>query len=231
VSLPSSVCSNASLAMFFRQRAVYYRERSAGMYGYKIYTATMSLVEFPYLFVGLMCFLLPFYWMVGLRADAGLFFQFVLAGYLMVIFFASMEQIFIAALPSIIAAQALNGLMMSILFAFGGLYIKASAIPIGWKWFYYMDPIPKSFIATMLTQVWCPEDQRGVISTSTAAIDGCRRIDIPGEGSQQLYSYVADLLEGAHHSYWPMIGWLVLTIVVARGFSVLLFKTVSHIER
>lgn len=83
----------------------------------------------------------------------------------------------------------------------------------------------------MLTQVWCPENQRDVISTSTASIDGCRMIEVPGEGQVQLYSYIADLLEGAHHSYWPMIGWLVLTIVVARSFSIYLFKTVSHIER
>jgi ABC-type multidrug transport system permease subunit len=138
VSLPSSVCSNASLATFFRQRAVYYRESSVGMYGYKTYTACMSLVEAPYLLLGLLCFLLPFYWLVGLQADAGLFFQFLFAAYLMCQFFAAMEQIFIASLPSLIAAQALNGLMMSICFAFGGLYIKASAIPIGWKWFYYI---------------------------------------------------------------------------------------------
>ena len=61
VSLPSSICSNASLSTFIRQRAVYYREHSVNMYGYKLYTATMTLVELPYLFLGLMCFLIPFY--------------------------------------------------------------------------------------------------------------------------------------------------------------------------
>jgi len=227
VSLPSSICSNASLAMFFRQRAVYYRERSVGMYGYKIYTATMSIVEAPYLLLGLLCFLLPFYFMVGLSSDAGLFFQFLLAGYLMCVFFATLEQIWIAALPSIIAAQALNGLSMSIFFAFGGLFIKASAIPIGWKWFYYIDPIPKAFIATMLTQIKCGDGG----TDAGGPIDGCRMIELPGEGQKQLYAYVAKLLEGATHSYWPMIGYLFLSIGVARIFSIFLFKKVNHIER
>jgi ABC-type multidrug transport system ATPase subunit len=227
VSLPSSICSNASLAMFMRQRAVYYREKSVGMYGYLTYTATMSIVEAPYLLIGLLCFLLPFYFMCGLSTDAGLFFQFLFAGYLMCLFFATLEQVWIAGLPSIIAAQALNGLMMSIFFAFGGLYIKASSIPIGWKWFYYIDPIPKAFIATMLTQVNCPD---GGIDGG-GRIDGCRTIDLPGEGPKQLYAYIANLLEGAHHSYWPMIGYLVLTIGVARLFSIYLFKKVNHIER
>ena len=66
--------------------------------------------------------------------DAGLFFQFVLASYLMVLFFSFVEQVFIAALPNIVAAQALNGLVMNIMFAFGGLFIKAASIPVGWKW-------------------------------------------------------------------------------------------------
>jgi len=54
--------------------------------------------------------------MVGLSTDAGLFFQFLLASYLMVLFFSFLEQVFIASLPNIIAAQALNGLAMSLLF-------------------------------------------------------------------------------------------------------------------
>ncbi len=112
---------------------------------------------------------------------------------------------------------------------FGGLYIKASSIPIGWKWFYYLDPIPKAFIATMLTQVYCPD---GGVANPDARIDGCRMLDLPPpEGQQELYGYIAQLLEGAHHSYWPMVGWLVLSIGVARLFSILLFKKVNHIER
>jgi ABC-type multidrug transport system permease subunit len=78
--------------------------------------------------------------LIGLDNSGTSFFRFVLASYIMVLFFSFFEQIFIAALPNLIAAQALNGLLMSIAFAFGGLFIKASAIPVGWKWFYYIDP-------------------------------------------------------------------------------------------
>jgi len=56
-------------------------------------------------------------------------------------------------------------------------------------------------------------------------------IELPGEGQKQLYAYVAKLLEGATHSYWPMIGYLFLSIGVARIFSIFLFKKVNHIER
>jgi hypothetical protein len=92
-----------------------------------------------------------------------------------------------------------------------------------------MDPIPKAFIATMLTQLSCATD--AVSLTSTAAIDGCRAILVPGVGNVQLYGYVSDVLEGSTHSFWRMIGWLLLTLAVVRAFSIYLFKTVSHIKR
>ena len=229
VSIPSSIVSEASLAMFFRQRAVFYRESSVKMYGYKIYTAVMTILEVPYLAFGLFCFLLPFYFMTGLSTDAGLFFQFYLASYIMVLFFSFLNQVYLAALPNIIAAQALNGLFMSLFFAFGGLFIKPSAIPIGWKWFYYVDPIPKAFIATMLTQLQCSEGSPP--SQGTALIDGCRELAIPGMPNTQAYRYVADLLEGSTDDYWPMIGWMILTCAGLRIISVYLFKTINHISR
>jgi len=68
-----------------------------------------------------------------------------------------------------------------------------------------IDPIPKSFIATMLTQVHC-ESPAPIGSDTTARIDGCLMIDVPGEGQQQLYDYVRSLLESSHDAYWPMIG-------------------------
>ena len=44
VSIPSSICSTASLSTFFRQRSVYYRESSVKMYGYKTCTCTHAHV-------------------------------------------------------------------------------------------------------------------------------------------------------------------------------------------
>jgi len=227
VSMPSSTAGNASVTQFFRQRPVYYREKSVGMYGYLIYTASMTIVEVPYLFVALLFFLIPFYFMVGLVLSGRLFFMFLLACYLMLLFFSFMHQVFVAALPNLIVAHALNGLLMSTLFAFGGLFIKAAAIPIGWKWFYYIDPIPKAFIATIFTQVDC---NGGV--DSGASIDGCRVLtDVPNQPNVVTADYVEGMLEGDSSDYWPMIGWLILTCFVVRAFSVYLFKRVSHIER
>lgn len=161
VSLPSSICSNASLSTFFRQRAVYYRESSVKMYGYKIYTFTMTLVELPYLLIGLLCFLIPFYFMVGLSTDAGLFFQFLLASYLMVLFFSFVEQVFIASLPNIVAAQALNGLVMSIMFAFGqSLLLRHTGTSNAPRFERALISIIAFFVAVVFVQVVCTSRPR-----------------------------------------------------------------------
>ena len=96
--------------------------------------------------------------------------------------------------------------------------------------FYYIDPIPKAFIATMLTQVNCPHEV-GAEGDAGGRIDGCRAIFVPGEGNVQLYIFLSKLLEGNHSQYWTWIGWLVLILAVIRLFSLYLFKKVSHIQR
>jgi hypothetical protein len=89
--------------------------------------------------------------------------------------------------------------------------------------------MPKAYIATMLTQVQC--DSGISVRTTTARIDECLLIAVPGSGTVQLYSYVSDLLQGATHRYWWYFGWLMLTLVLIRAITVWLFKTVSHLER
>jgi len=64
-----------------------------------------------------------------------------------------------------------------------------------------LDPIPKSFIATMLTQVHC-SSPAPIGSDTDARIDGCLMIDVPDEGQKQLYDYVRSLLESSHDAYW-----------------------------
>ena len=82
----------------------------------------------------------------------------------------------------------------------------------------------------MLDQLQCPDGSPN--SLSDDAIDGCRAISVPGFAQPvQAYAYVSDLLEGSTDDYWPMIGWMLLTIFVLRAFSLVLFKTISHINR
>lgn len=215
ICLPSSIGSQAALSSFYAQRPVVTRERSVGMYGPLCNSIAMSLVELPYLFIGTLCFLVPFYTLVGLDSSITGFSSFLLPSYLLVLFFHSFDQLLLAWSPSLTLAQSIGGTSIDLLWAFGGCFIKPHAIPSGWRWFHLIDPIPKAFVASMLSQVQC---NGGVADSSSSRIDGCRLIDVPNVGRVQLERFVSQLLDGDAGSaaYWRLMGWLALTIVIVR---------------
>ena len=86
--------------------------------------------------------------------------------------------------------------------------------------------MPKSFIAASLPQFWCDYTVPG---------NDCQQISITNaDGTitrEYAYAYVRDLLEGSVTEYWPMIGWLLLTMLIIRILNLLALRFVSHIKR
>ena len=226
IAFPASVSTASAFPSFFRQRAVYYRESTIGMYDYVTFSLGMTVVELPYIFFALVFFVVPFYFMVGFVYSGTLFFKFLLVVYLQAVVYMFLSQLWMALCPSQISSNIINGLFMSLFFMFGGLFLKASVMPSGWKWFYYIDPVPKSFIAAAMPQFWCDY---------TVPANHCPTIDVTNaDGTQTkvvVYEYVRDLLEGSVTEYWPMIGWLLLTMLVIRILNLLALRFVSHIKR
>ena len=134
ISFPASVSSASAFPSFFRQRAVYYRESTIGMYHFFTYSTAMTVVELPYIFIALAFFIVPFYFMVGFVSSGTLFWKFYLVVYVQALVYSFLSQFWMALCPSQISSNIINGLFMSLFFMFGGLFIKASKMPTGWKW-------------------------------------------------------------------------------------------------
>ena len=266
ISFPASVSAASAFPSFFRQRAVYYRESTVGMYSYISYSTAMTVIELPYIFFALAFFLIPFYFMVshphtphrspptqplqpvriltvltllplrlsppllqvGMVHSGTLFFKFWLVTYVQALVYSFLSQLWMALCPSQISSNILNGLFMSLFFMFGGVFIKASKMPTGWKWFYYIDPVPKTFIAASLPQIEALCDYQ-------AAGNDCPQVTYTDDDGQTqttyVYPYVRDLIEGSYTEYWPMIGWLLLTMLVIRILNLLALRFISHIKR
>ena len=45
------------------------------------------------------------------------------------------------------------------------------------------------------------------------------------------YDYIVSILEGAASTYWPMIGYLLITLLVFKVLQLLALRYVSHIKR
>lgn len=130
LSFPSSIAAGSALPTFFRQRAVYYRETTIGLYGYQIFNTTIFLTELPYLAACVVLFITPFYFMVGFKNDAELFFRFILMSFLMCLLYSSLSTLWLALLPNQIGANVVNGLVSNLFFMFGqwnALCIQLSA--------------------------------------------------------------------------------------------------------
>jgi len=167
--------------------------------------------------------------MVGFVSSGTLFFKFYLVVYVQALVYSFLSQLWMALCPSQISSNILNGLFMSLFFMFGGLFIKASKMPSGWKWFYYIDPVPKTFIAAALPQFYglCDYMAPGNSCPTIAVTDDNGVAQPP----VYIYEYVRDLIDGSVTEYWPMIGWLLLTMLVIRILNLLALKFISHIKR
>jgi len=93
---------------------------------------------------------------------------------------------------------------------------------VGWKWFYYLNPVPKGLAALALPQFEC-----------VVAAGECPRIQvlIPEPVLMRTDVFVADTLNASYDEYWYQIGWLILTIFVFRFLAYLVLKHVSHLKR
>jgi ABC-type multidrug transport system permease subunit len=217
------VNSSTSLPVLIRDRAVYYRESASYTYASIAYSFAITVVELPYIAAGSILFVIPFYFLVGFVNDAGLFFLFLLMHFINSITFSSIGQFMSAALPHIVAAAQLQGLVFFFCFLFGGIFLTPSKIPAGWKWMYYVDPLPRSVTGIAVTQ----------FKHCEGSSSGCPLIQFPAPINKGMTAidYFVESFETNRDSYWAMFGWLILTYVILRVFCILALAFISHVKR
>lgn len=86
-SLPLSLSHLRVCSVLERERSMVYRERTSRMYSSWAYALAAGLVELPWMAAIALVFVSINYWMVGLRADAGIFFTYVLVFWQVSLFF------------------------------------------------------------------------------------------------------------------------------------------------
>jgi hypothetical protein len=174
--------------------------------------------------------LLPTFVQVGYEMDAALFFQFWCAISCLVLIESSFGQLAAAALPNFVVAIQLAGALNTLFFLFGGLFIRPYDIPVGWQWFYYLNPIPKAIIAIVLPQFEChPSSGLDPYALSS----GCPAIlDPQTGGAVTIHSYVQSQWMTSYDAvFGRMIGWLILTYAVFRLGIFLSFRYINHLKR
>jgi hypothetical protein len=164
---------------------------------------------------------------VGYENDVELFFQFWCALSVLVCIMSSFGQFAAALLPNFVVAIQLAGAFNTLFFLFGGLFIRPAGIPIGWQWFYYMNPIPKAIIAIVLPQFECH------LANPYEVSSGCPTIIDPSNNVEiTVHRYVQEQWDCSYDNvFGRMVGWLVLTYGVFRVGIYLSLKHINHLRR
>jgi len=195
----------------------------SSMYAPFVYSTALSVVELPFLFVSLLFFALPAYWLIELESSATLFFRFLLVVYLSSLFFAYMGHALASLLPNIQLTSMVQGAIVAMFFLFSGVYIRRGNMPEGWAWLYYIDPVPKGFIALCIEQFYCP-----------VADPTCPRVVSVRSGDTSKWQFVAEYLASdVNGPEWEekYIAWLAGSVALMLALNAVIIRFVSHVKR
>eukprot|EP01038_Epipyxis_sp_PR26KG_P010860 gene10860-14577_t len=145
----------AVLPVTFAERPAFYREQQSEMYSVAIYSLVTCLVEIPYLMLSSLCFVLPFFFIVGFHQEGDpipRFFWYWLFQGLYISLLVYLGQFLAAAMPNAPAADVNAGVTQTFLSLFCGLMVKPQDIPTFWMFVYWLNPLHYAFQGLVVTQ-------------------------------------------------------------------------------
>ena len=143
---------NTTVPVVFRNRAVFYRERSSGTYPPAVYPLSNLLVEILWSAFFALVFVAINYNLVGFKAEARPFFVSYLATLLSGLWFAAIAMGFCAFFPVALLCNIAGGVTIQISILFAGVNLSREELPDGWKWLYDADGFAHALRAYFLPQ-------------------------------------------------------------------------------
>eukprot|EP01132_Coremiostelium_polycephalum_P011815 gene11815-14452_t len=136
----AGMASIGKIPLVVEDRAVYYREFSAGTYPSILYLISTFITDIPMMLLTAVCYWIPSFFLTGLSlGDNGWKFFFSFGVYFMVVIcYDSLAVVFALTCPTIPIATLFSGVGLNFLGLFGGFFIPKPNIPRGWIWMHYL---------------------------------------------------------------------------------------------
>lgn len=198
------------------QRAVFFRERAAGMYTESAFGLSQQLVELPYLVTQTLLFTLILYWMVGFISTAAKFFYFCLYFFLTLWAFTNFGIMAVTLTPALPLASVFCSFFFGFWNLLAGFLIPQPQIPKYWIWFYYINPVQWSIYGLAVTQLGDLEDE-----TIT---------DLQGN-QVTVTTFLKERFDYEYSMRWPIVAILFGYVVVFAVASVLALKRLNYQRR
>jgi ABC-type multidrug transport system ATPase subunit/ABC-type multidrug transport system permease subunit len=131
---------NTVLGVFENERNMFYRHKSANMYGASAVLVAYTLAEIPFILLTSIIFCVLFYFIMGFELAAEAFFIFFLFVTLGIATFTFCGQMLVSLVKDAKTAQSLGGLIVSFTSLFSGVLIPPQSIPEFWSFMYWIMP-------------------------------------------------------------------------------------------
>jgi ABC-type multidrug transport system ATPase subunit/ABC-type multidrug transport system permease subunit len=205
-------------------RAVMYRELASDMYRPWMWAISSFLNEA--LWCAFLTFLaqIPNYFLVGLSADAGVFWRYYLASYLLMCIYCAMGGLLAITSPNMSVAGVIQTCYLSFLNIFNGISTPLPTVPRGYVWAFRISPVAHAAEATIMDQF-----------ATCSPLPNCGRVIDVFQGSetttQFLAAYVSDVLGFGYGGYGAAIGWMILFLAVVQVCCVVGITTLNFSKR
>ncbi|CAL5033830.1 unnamed protein product [Urochloa decumbens] len=134
------------------ERAVFYREKAAGMYSPLSYAFAQTCVEVIYNILQGILYTVLIYAMIGYDWKVDKFFYFLFFITASLNYFTLFGMMLVACTPSALLANILISFALPLWNLFAGFLIARPAIPIWWRWFYWANPVSWTIYGVMASQ-------------------------------------------------------------------------------
>ncbi|XP_078170470.1 ABC transporter G family member 45-like isoform X2 [Carex rostrata] len=183
------------------ERAVFYRERSAGMYSSVPYAIAQMAIEVPYMMVQVFIFCTIIYSMVGFQFTVVKFLWFILFITLSFMYYTLYGMMCVALTPNIEIAGGVAFLVFVLWNVFSGFIISIKMIPPWWRWLYWADPAAWTVYGLMFSQLG----------------DRTELVKVPPGPDIPVKEFIRDYL-GLHDKYFNLIISLHIVAIMLFGF-------------
>ncbi|XP_020575756.1 pleiotropic drug resistance protein 3-like [Phalaenopsis equestris] len=143
---------NSVLQIIARERAVLYRELSAGAYSSFMYSLAQVTVEIPCLFILATIHVIITYPAVGYYWSASKMMWYYYIVFCTLLCFNYLGMFIMSISSNIQVASIAAAAIYTIFNLFSGFLVPKPLIPIWWKWLYYICPLPWSLNGLLTSQ-------------------------------------------------------------------------------
>ncbi|KAI6671954.1 hypothetical protein NL676_006839 [Syzygium grande] len=134
------------------EKAVFYRERAAGMYSALPYALAQVLIEVPYVLAQATSYGIIVYAMIGFKWTIAKFFWYLFLMYFTLLYFTYYGMMAVGLTPDHHIASIVSSAFYGVWNLFSGFVVPRTRIPVWWRWYYWACPVSWTLYGLVVSQ-------------------------------------------------------------------------------